>query len=68
MAPADEISEHSGFDMLNAELTEFARAIREKKPYPIPIDDILHGMSTFDAIVRSAKSGNVEPVMEPAVR
>ena len=68
MAPADEISEHSGFDMLNAELTEFARAIREKKPYPIPIDDILHGMSAFDAIVRSAKSGKVEPVIEPAVR
>src|SRR5439155_13278866 len=28
MAPPEEISEHSGFDMLNAELTEFARAIR----------------------------------------
>ena len=26
-APPDEISEHAGFDMLNAELTSFARAI-----------------------------------------
>ena len=59
MAPPDEVSEHGAFDMLNAELTEFARAIREKKPYPIPLDDILHGMSVFDAIVRSAKSGKV---------
>ena len=66
MAPPDEVSEHGAFDMLNAELTEFARAIREKKPYPIPLDDILHGMSVFDAIVRSAKSGKVEPVIEPA--
>ena len=63
MAPPDEVSEHAAFDMLNAELTEFARAIREKKPYPIPLDDILHGMSVFDAIVRSAKSGQVEPVV-----
>jgi predicted dehydrogenase len=65
MAPPDEISEHVGFDMLNAELTEFARAIREKKSYPIPIDEMLHGMSVFDAIVRSAKSGTVERVTEP---
>src|SRR5712691_7737212 len=55
-APPDEISEHAGFDMLNAELTAFARAIREKKPYPVPIEDILHGMSVFDAIVRAAAS------------
>jgi predicted dehydrogenase len=68
IAPADAVSEHAGFDMLNAELTEFARAIREKKPYPVPIDDILHGMSVFDAIVRSAQSGKVEPVSEPAMR
>jgi predicted dehydrogenase len=67
-APPDAISEHAGFDMLNAELTEFARTIREKKPYPVSIDDILHGMSVFDAIVRSAQSGKVEPVTELAMR
>jgi predicted dehydrogenase len=65
-APPDETSEHLGFDMLNAELTAFARAIRDKKPYPVPIDDVLHGMSVFDAIVRSAASGKIEPVAEPA--
>src|SRR5438128_3604528 len=35
-APPDEISEHPGFNMLNAELTEFARAIRERRSYPVP--------------------------------
>src|SRR5262249_27297571 len=51
-APPDAISEHAGFDMLNAELTAFARAIRERTPYPVTIDEVLHGMSVFDAIVR----------------
>ena len=67
-APPDQISEHTGFDMLHAELTEFARSIREKKPYPVPIDDVLHGMSVFDAIVQAGKSGKLEPVVEPARR
>jgi predicted dehydrogenase len=58
-APPDEISEHAGFDMLNAELTAFARCIRDKTPYPVPIDDVLHGMSVFDAIVESARSDKI---------
>jgi predicted dehydrogenase len=67
-APPDEISEHAGFDMLNAELTSFARAIRDRKPYPVPIDEVLHGMAVFDAIVRAGTSGQVEPVAEPPRR
>jgi predicted dehydrogenase len=66
LAPPDEVSEHAGFDMLEAELTEFARSIRAEKPYAIPIEDILHGMAVFDAIVRAGKSGSIEPVREPA--
>ena len=61
-APPDEISEHPGFDMLNAELTEFARAIRERRPYPVPIDEVLHGMSVFDAIVQAARSNEIVAV------
>ena len=62
-APADEISEHPDFDMLNAELTEFARCIRDwRRSYPVPIADVLHGMSVFDAVVRSARSNGVEQV------
>jgi predicted dehydrogenase len=61
-APPDEIIESPSFDMLHAELGEFARAIAEKRPYPVPIDQVLHGMAVFDAVVKSAKSGKVEPV------
>src|SRR5262249_24222655 len=61
-APPDEISEHPGFDMLNAELTEFARAIRARRPYPVPIDEVLHRMSVFDAIVQAARSNEIVAV------
>jgi len=61
-APPDEISEHPGFNMLNAELTEFARAIRERGSYPVPIDEVLHGMSVFDAIVQAAWSNEIVSV------
>jgi predicted dehydrogenase len=63
-APCDEIIEHPGFDMLNAELAEFARAIRERRPYPVKIDEILHGMSVFDAVVRAAQSNEIVAVRE----
>jgi predicted dehydrogenase len=65
-APPDQVSEHKGFDMLNAQLVAFAGAIRERTPYPVPIDDVLHGVSVFDAIVRAGKSGKLEPVVDPA--
>ena len=48
--------------MLNAELIAFARCIRDKTPYPVPIDDVLHGMSVFDAIVESARSDKIVAV------
>jgi predicted dehydrogenase len=63
-APADEISEHSGFDMLHAALTAFATAIRDRKPYSVPIDDVLHGMAVFDAVVQSSKDGRVVAVAD----
>jgi predicted dehydrogenase len=61
-APPDEIIESPAFDMLQAELVEFARCIEQKRPYPMAIDQVLHGMEVFDAVVRSAKSGQIEPV------
>jgi predicted dehydrogenase len=64
-APPDEISEHRDFDMLNAELTAFARAALDRTPYPVPIGDVLHGMAVLEAIVRAGISGRVEPVAEP---
>jgi predicted dehydrogenase len=61
-APPDEIIEHPAFDMLHAEMNEFARCISEKRPYPTPIEQVLHGMAVFDAVVRSATSGKIEKV------
>jgi predicted dehydrogenase len=55
-APLAEHLDFAGFDMLNAELTAFARAIVDKTPYPVPLADVLHGMAVFDAVVRSAKT------------
>jgi predicted dehydrogenase len=61
-APPDETIEHPTFDMLHAEMNEFGRAIAQNRPYPIPIEQVLHGMAVFDAVVRSAKSGKIEKV------
>jgi predicted dehydrogenase len=61
-APPDEIIDSGAFDMLNAELVAFARSIEGKTPYPVAIDQVLHGMAVFDAIVRSSKSRKIEPV------
>jgi predicted dehydrogenase len=61
-APPDELAEFPNFDMLNAELVEFARCVRENRPYPVTVDDVLHGMSVFDALIKSAASGQIEAV------
>ena len=61
-SPPDEILEFTGFDMLHAEMTAFARAIRDGTPYPVPIGDVLHAMAVFDAVVESAKRGEIVAV------
>jgi predicted dehydrogenase len=58
-APPDEIFEHLGFDTLHAELVAFAQAIRDGQAYPVPVEDVLHGMAVFDALVESAKNGAI---------
>jgi predicted dehydrogenase len=63
-APPDELSEHKGFDMLNAQLNAFARSIRDRTAYPVPIDDVLHGVSVFDAIIESARSNKIVAIRE----
>jgi len=62
VAPPDQTVEYSGFNMLGAELTEFACCIREQRPYPVGIDDVLHGMAVFDAAVQSAKTSCIVTV------
>jgi predicted dehydrogenase len=52
--PAPEIIENRGVNTLLAELDAFAEAINGEGPYPIPADQILHGVAVFEAIVHSA--------------
>jgi predicted dehydrogenase len=42
------------FDPVRAELEAFALAIRDRKPFPIPHDEIRHVVAAFEAIVKSA--------------
>ena len=61
-APPAEYLDFGGFDMLNAEMNAFARAIMEKTPYPVPLEDVLHGMAVFDAVIESARTNAIERV------
>jgi len=63
-APPDETAVYRGFDILAAELTAFARAITDGAAYPVPLEDVLHGMAVFDAVVTAAESGGVIAVGE----
>jgi predicted dehydrogenase len=63
-APTAEQLDFGGFDMLEAELTAFARAIADRTPYQVPLDEVLHGMAVFDAVVRSAKTGTAVRVAQ----
>lgn len=61
-APPDENLQFSGFDMLHAEMTAFARAAGGGEPYPVPVADVLHGMAVLDAVVVSAQHGEIVAV------
>jgi predicted dehydrogenase len=51
-----------GFNTVEAELKAFAEAAKGGKPYPIPLDEIMHGVQAFEAVVKSSKSGKPEKV------
>jgi predicted dehydrogenase len=61
-AGAPEVTETPGFNMLTAELEAFAAAIQDRRPFPTPLADILHGVAVFEAIAGSAASGRSQPV------
>ncbi len=50
-----ELVRNPGFDTLYTELTTFSACVRDRKPYPISTDDIVHGVEVFEAIVVSAR-------------
>jgi hypothetical protein len=49
-------------DVARAALDAFATAAAGGEAYPIPYDQMIHGVAVTDAIVRSAGSGVVEHV------
>ena len=55
--PAPEVIRHPGFNGILAELEAFAAAVRGEAPYPIPPEEVLHGVAAFEAIVQSAATG-----------
>ena len=57
VAVQPEVIARPGFDTLHAELTAFAISVKDKTPYPIPLEQVLHGVAVFETIVNSAKAG-----------
>jgi predicted dehydrogenase len=56
-AGTPEATETAGFDMLNAELEAFAACIAAQRPFPTPLDHIMHGVAVFEAVATSAVEG-----------
>ena len=54
--PEPEVFEHAGYNYVSESLDEFVRCIREKKPYPITPEDILHGVAVLEAAICSNRS------------
>ena len=57
-----QVWEAARLDVSRAALEAFAQAARGGAPYPIPTAEMIHGVAVTEAIVRSAASGQVEPV------
>jgi predicted dehydrogenase len=56
------VTETADFNMLTAELEAFAASIAERRPFPTPLTDILHGVAVFEAVLHSAASGQAQKV------
>ncbi|MGQ0522145.1 MAG: Gfo/Idh/MocA family protein [Betaproteobacteria bacterium] len=52
-----EVIEHKGFNPVKAVMEAFAGAVQGVAPYPITYDQIIHGVAVFEAIVKSAQTG-----------
>jgi len=49
-------------DVSRAALEAFATAAQGGPPYPIPSDQMIHGVAVTEAILRSIDTGRVEDV------
>jgi predicted dehydrogenase len=57
-----QVWEAARLDVTRACLEAFAQAAAGGPPFPIPLDQMIHGAAVTEAVVRSAASGNVEKV------
>jgi predicted dehydrogenase len=57
-----EVRDAEAYDVTRAALEAFARAAAGGPPYPIDLDEVIHGAAVTEAIVRSAMSGQIERV------
>jgi predicted dehydrogenase len=57
-----EVWEAEKLDVTRASLEAFADAAQGGTPYPIPLDQMVHGVAVTEAVVRSAETGKVEKV------
>jgi predicted dehydrogenase len=57
-----ETWEAARLDVTRASLEAFADAAQGGAPYPIPLEEMVHGVAVTEAVVRSAESGKVEKV------
>jgi predicted dehydrogenase len=57
-----EVWQAESYDVTRASLEAFATAASGGAPYPIPVEEMIHGAAVTEAIVRSAASGGVEQV------
>jgi predicted dehydrogenase len=59
-----ETWEAARLDVTRATLEAFAKAASGGAPFPIPLDEMIHGASVTEAVVRSAASGQSEKVSQ----
>jgi predicted dehydrogenase len=52
-----EVTQTPDFNTLTAELEAFAASIAAGRPFPTPLDQIIHGVAVFEAIAASAARG-----------
>ena len=55
-----EIWEGARFDVVRAVLEAFGTAAAGGAPFPITLDEMVHGAAVTEAVIRSAESGKVE--------
>ena len=64
VAGQPEVIEHKGFNPVKAVMEAFADAVQGRAPYPVTHDQIVHGVAVFEAIVRSAQTGQPVKVIQ----